>query len=86
MPKAFTTTRVSSTSFSSVNSSSLTSTTSLTEMSPSRSVSRSSRKRSSARLVERMALVTWFLPSSIRLASAISPSRVSRATRPISRR
>ncbi len=78
--------RVSAASFSSVNSSSLTSTTSFTEMSLLRSRSRSSWNRSSARLVERMARVTWFLPSSMRLASAISPSRVSRATRPISRR
>ncbi len=85
-PKALTTVRVSSISFSSVNSSSLTSTTSLMEMSPLRSSSRSSRNRSRARLVLRMATVTWFLPSSMRLARAISPSRVSRATRPISRR
>jgi hypothetical protein len=78
--------RVSAASFSSVNSSSLTSTISFTAMSPLRSASRSSWKRSSARFVERMARVTWFLPSSMRLASAISPSRVRSETRPISRR
>ncbi len=86
MPSSRITERRSAASFSSVDSSSGKSTTSLIGMMSSRSSSRRARIFSTARLVERIAAVASSLPSSMRLASVISPSRVRRATLPISRR
>jgi hypothetical protein len=86
LPSSRITERRSAASFSSVDSSSGKSTTSLIGMMSCRSSSRRARIFSTARLVERIAAVASSLPSSMRLASVISPSRVSSATLPISRR